>query len=215
MLSKDTMLEKLKEPGKKVAGKDATAVTNTILSELGLFEDLLSGTPPCPRPENMTLQVLNSTLEERGLLTTGTRKELEAALRRDDLDCKLLDRSFTLPVIRDPKLLKHLYYFISPACVLMSAWISPLPRLLISYDWGRDEVLELNANTIIRFSIDKDDEKKVFVVNASLKLCVEPGNCIWNGAIVEKMEIPIPICNEDFKLPRNRTHHSLRNSGFV
>ena len=48
-----------------------------------------------------------------------------------------------------------------------------------------------------RFSIDKDDTKKVFKIDFGLKLCFQ-GNCFIDKLFLEDHEIPIPICNENF-----------------
>jgi hypothetical protein len=48
-----------------------------------------------------------------------------------------------------------------------------------------------------RFSIDKDDDKKVFKLDFGLKLCFD-NNCVIDKMFLEDYEILIPICNENF-----------------
>ena len=48
-----------------------------------------------------------------------------------------------------------------------------------------------------RFSIDKDDDKKVFKLDFGLKLCFD-NDCVIDKMFLEDYEIPIPICNENF-----------------
>jgi hypothetical protein len=50
-----------------------------------------------------------------------------------------------------------------------------------------------------RFSIDKDDDKKVFKLDFGLKLCFD-NNCVIDKMFLEDYEILIPICNENFTL---------------
>jgi hypothetical protein len=55
----------------------------------------------------------------------------------------------------------------------------------------------MKDHIFFRFSIDKDDDKKVFKLDFGLKLCFD-NNCVIDKMFLEDYEIPIPICNENF-----------------
>ncbi|CAC5401161.1 unnamed protein product [Mytilus coruscus] len=73
--------------------------------------------------------------------------------------------------------------------------------ILIKYDWGQDERYYITDDILILGRIDKNDEKKVFEVDFGMKLCIE-GSCILDDMMfIQDLEIPIPICNENFTWP--------------
>lgn len=51
-----------------------------------------------------------------------------------------------------------------------------------------------------RLNIDKNDDKKVFIVSFGLKIELS-GNVLIDQYLLPDQEIPIPICNENFTLP--------------
>lgn len=51
-----------------------------------------------------------------------------------------------------------------------------------------------------RLNIDKDDDRKMFVIDFGLKIEIG-GNSIIDDYLLEKQDVPIPICNENFTLP--------------
>ncbi|CAG2190929.1 unnamed protein product [Mytilus edulis] len=76
-----------------------------------------------------------------------------------------------------------------------------LSFILVKYNWGQDERYSVTDNIQILGRIDKNDEKKVFVVDFGMKLCIE-GSCILDDTMfIQNMELPIPICNENFTWP--------------
>ncbi|VDI43603.1 Hypothetical predicted protein [Mytilus galloprovincialis] len=73
--------------------------------------------------------------------------------------------------------------------------------ILIKYNWGQVERYQITDDIHILGRIDKNDEKKVFVVDFGMKLCIE-GSCILDDMMfIQDLEIPIPICNENFTWP--------------
>ncbi|CAG2211662.1 unnamed protein product [Mytilus edulis] len=73
--------------------------------------------------------------------------------------------------------------------------------ILIDYNWGQVERYSVTDNIHILVKVDKDDDKKVFKVDFGMKLCIA-GTCILDDTMfVQDMEIPIPICNENFTWP--------------
>ncbi|XP_052083601.1 uncharacterized protein LOC127720901 [Mytilus californianus] len=73
--------------------------------------------------------------------------------------------------------------------------------ILIDYNWGQVERYPVTDNIHILVKVDKDDEKKVFKVDFGMKLCIG-GSCIFDDTMfVQNMEIPIPICNDNFTWP--------------
>jgi|JYMV01.1.fsa_nt_gi hypothetical protein len=58
-----------------------------------------------------------------------------------------------------------------------------------------------NSICIHRFKIYRDaDVKKVFSVNFGMRVCIA-GECTVDEYFIENLEVPIPLCNEDFTLP--------------
>ena len=55
-----------------------------------IFKDKLNEDVPLPRPDKMTLGQISAELSVRGLLTTGSRQELNARLEQDDLSKKFI-----------------------------------------------------------------------------------------------------------------------------
>ena len=53
-----------------------------------MFKDKLNEDIPLPRPDKMTLGQISAELSVRGLVTTGSRQELNARLEQDDLSKK-------------------------------------------------------------------------------------------------------------------------------
>ncbi|KAL5015120.1 hypothetical protein ScPMuIL_009390 [Solemya velum] len=121
--SKENVAKRLKEAGKKVMKEAGKLALTEILKELGLPEDILDPTPPCPRPENMTATALQAAMEERGLLMTGGRSDWETRYRQDDLTCTVLGKTVVLPDITNAKLRKHLYYYIADDCLRIDSCV--------------------------------------------------------------------------------------------
>lgn len=55
-------------------------------------------------------------------------------------------------------------------------------------------------HVVFRFKINKDDVKKVFIVDFGMKLCVGD-TCFVDEMFITDLSIPIPLCNENFTLP--------------
>ena len=51
-----------------------------------------------------------------------------------------------------------------------------------------------------RLNIDKDDARKMFVIDFGLQIEIG-GNSIIDNYLLENQDVPIPICNENFTLP--------------
>ncbi|CAG2209692.1 unnamed protein product [Mytilus edulis] len=233
--SKEAVLERLKQAGKKAAKQLAGNLAEEALAALGLPADLLSATGPCPRPENMTLAILKGKMIDSDLSTIGTRLNLNDRYELYDRSCSiaLINKTLTLPAITNPTLKKHLYYQMSPNCMrfdacaditikaidytkALKAYVELDPChfilyagfekwerqfILISYEWGKEEVLEITPEIKVMIKIDRDaDVKKVFSVNFGLRICIA-GDCIIDEYFIQDYEVPIPLCNENFTLP--------------
>ncbi|CAG2189963.1 unnamed protein product [Mytilus edulis] len=73
--------------------------------------------------------------------------------------------------------------------------------ILISYEWGKEELLEITPEIKVMIKIDRDaDVKKVFIVNFGLRICIA-GDCVIDEYFITDYEVPIPLCNENFTLP--------------
>ncbi|KAL5014181.1 hypothetical protein ScPMuIL_008451 [Solemya velum] len=121
--SKENVARRLKETGKKVMKEAGKLALTEILEELGLPEDILDPTPPCPRPDKMTVPALQAAMEERGLLMTGGRSDWETRYRQDDLTCTVLGKTVVLPDMTNAKLWKHLYYYIADDCLRIDSCV--------------------------------------------------------------------------------------------
>ncbi|CAC5381354.1 unnamed protein product [Mytilus coruscus] len=84
--------------------------------------------------------------------------------------------------------------------------------ILINYNWGQMERYPVTDNIHILGKIVKNDDKKVFVVDFGMKLCID-GSCILEDKMfIKDLEIPIPICNESFKWPGGNTISDMINA---
>ncbi|XP_048250793.1 uncharacterized protein LOC124111176 [Haliotis rufescens] len=72
--------------------------------------------------------------------------------------------------------------------------------ILFGYAWGTPSELKLSDEVVIRYTIDRDETRKVFIVTMGLKLGIgaEP---ILDSTFLENFDVPIPLCNENFSLP--------------
>ncbi|XP_021353372.1 uncharacterized protein LOC110450253 [Mizuhopecten yessoensis] len=74
--------------------------------------------------------------------------------------------------------------------------------VLISYEWGKTEYVQILQDVMVKFSIGKDDVRKVFVVNFGISICPADGSsCFIDDYFLSDLDVPIPICNENFTLP--------------
>ncbi|VDH91582.1 Hypothetical predicted protein [Mytilus galloprovincialis] len=225
--SKEAVLERLKQAGKKAAKQLAGNLAEEALAALGLPADLLAATGPCPRPENMTLAILKGKMIDADLNTTGTRLALNSRYELYDRSCyiALFNKTLSLPAITNPTLKKHLYYQMSPNCMrfdacadvtikaidytkALKAYVELDPCKFILYagfeKWEhtrKEELLEITPEIKVMIKIDRDaDVKKVFIVNFGLKICIA-GDCVLDEYFITDYEVPIPLCNENFTLP--------------
>ena len=63
--------------------------------------------------------------------------------------------------------------------------------MLVDHSWL---VLFHSNDLLYRFKIDKDDDKKVFLIDIGIKLDT------IDETILTNHEIPIPVCNANFSL---------------
>jgi hypothetical protein len=49
----------------------------------------------------------------------------------------------------------------------------------------------------------------MFIVDLGVKICLGTDDCIVDQMFVTNMEIPIPLCNEDFRLPGKLYIHNV------
>ncbi|XP_048258717.1 uncharacterized protein LOC124137708 isoform X1 [Haliotis rufescens] len=73
--------------------------------------------------------------------------------------------------------------------------------LLLGYDWGKEKTTKLNDWVSIRYTIDRSEARKVFVIDMGLQISVGASEPILDSLLIEKLDVPIPICNENFSLP--------------
>ncbi|XP_052081230.1 uncharacterized protein LOC127719255 [Mytilus californianus] len=221
------MMEDFNEKAKTIMKEVLIAAQNELVQMLGLDQIFgsLTTTEPCSRPNAMAYTQIMNELIARGLNVSGTKEEQMQHLLLDDRTCKLDGKTWMLPEITSDTLKKHLYYSMSSDCQRIDACVDfsvkvlgqvitkafkayveidfcnfvlaygfeglKKSTILINYNWGQME----------RGKIAKNDEKKVFVVDFGMKLCIE-GSCILDDTMfIQDLEIPIPICNENFTWP--------------
>ncbi|KAK6174798.1 hypothetical protein SNE40_013376 [Patella caerulea] len=73
--------------------------------------------------------------------------------------------------------------------------------VLIGYQWGTPEEIPIGDAITLRFTIDKNSDEKVFIVDFGLKIKLTDDETSIDSQMIEDMRIPIPICNENFTLP--------------
>ncbi|XP_046562951.1 uncharacterized protein LOC124271844 [Haliotis rubra] len=197
-------------------------------------------TDPCPRPEALTRDILKQKLQQRGLDVTGTTHELVQRLRAGHKTCRLMNRTVTLPTIKNEEINKIVYMEIAPDCLRFDACVDVRIKklnfnkavnayiqldpckftmtvnfedctttvILLGYDWGKEKTTRLNEWVSIRYTIDRSEARKVFVVDMGLQISLGELEPIMDALLIEKLDVPIPICNENFSLPGNG---SLKN----
>eukprot|EP00105_Crassostrea_gigas_P044415 XP_019928563.1 PREDICTED: uncharacterized protein LOC105342369 [Crassostrea gigas] len=79
-------------------------------------------------------------------------------------------------------------------------------KVLLSYEWGKDETEEISHHVIVKYKIDRNVEEGVFVLSFGLKIC--PGDCFLDDYFLKDIKIPIPLCG-DFVLPGGGTFSGL------
>lgn len=52
----------------------------------------------------------------------------------------------------------------------------------------------------IRYNINRNVEKKIFILDFGLQICLSEGDCILDDYLLKQFEFPIPLCG-DFVLP--------------
>ncbi|XP_072033446.1 LOW QUALITY PROTEIN: uncharacterized protein [Amphiura filiformis] len=227
--SREALLDRLKEEAHDVLQAGIEEAVKAALRELGLPESLLDGSEPCPRPDSMSVQMLTTVLEDKGLSLDGTRAEKEARLILADTSCSVLGTDVTLPSL-PPNIAKIAYVSLSDNCLMLEICLTiNLPYfmrafrafieldpcqftfavgfeilryeyLLFGYKWGQPAEVDIGAINI-GYTIDKLEDEKVFVVDLSAKVCINgPRDCILDVSIVEDHKIPIPLCNNNFSL---------------
>ncbi|XP_046574117.1 uncharacterized protein LOC124282192 [Haliotis rubra] len=242
LLDKESIKRRIRESAEKIA-KDA--VKKGIEELLDVIPCISPDAPgkadPCPRPEALTRDILKQKLLQRGLQITGTRDELEQRLTVGHRTCRLMNRTVTLPTIKNDKINKIVYMEIAPNCLrfdacvdirikklnfnkAVNAYIQLDPCkftmtvnfedctetvILLGYDWGKEKTTRLNEWVSIRYTIDRSEARKVFVVDMGLQISVGESEPILNDLLIENVDVPIPICNENFSLPGNGSLNSL------
>ncbi|XP_063420822.1 uncharacterized protein LOC134706043 [Mytilus trossulus] len=232
------MKEDFSDEAKTVLKEVLKDVTDELIQILGLEQILgnLTTTEPCPRPNTMTNTQIGNELKTRGLNESSTKEENIQRLILDDRTCNLNGKTWMLPEITSAILKKHVYYSVSSDCQRIDACVDfsvqvlgqfitkafkayveidfcnfllgygfeglKKSTILINYNWGQME----------RGKIVKNDDKKVFVVDFGMKLCID-GGCIFEDTMfIKDFEIPIPICNENFKWPGGNTISDMINA---
>ncbi|KAL3873935.1 hypothetical protein ACJMK2_037012, partial [Sinanodonta woodiana] len=233
--NKEAVLKRLQESAKKTQEKLQEEVLAGVLKALGLPEDLLAKTPPCPRPETLTMGVLLHELTLRNLSTDGTKEELIQRLKKDDLSCEHNGKILSLQEITSSSLNKLLYYKIARDCMKLYVCLDiTLPEwnftkalsasleldpcnyifkaafesfsktfVLIDYEWGIEKTVDISSNWKVRFSIDKDNDKKVFDIDLGLK------SQYIDKMFLQNIEIPMPVCSADFSIRGMKNWTSL------
>eukprot|EP00105_Crassostrea_gigas_P038494 XP_019922642.1 PREDICTED: uncharacterized protein LOC105327901 [Crassostrea gigas] len=230
LFTKEALYKKIKEQGKVAIQQVSAQLIDDFLKLLKLSKDMLNEDVPLPKPEKMTLGQITSELELRGLSTTGSRSELNGRLTQDDLTCanitlekvhknlsdisyyKLQKDCLRIDVWADIYV-KILGYDFSKT---LSAFIELDPcsfvlqigfekyiwtKVLLSYDWGTDEIAEISSNVKLVYSIDRDVKKGVFILKFGPVICFSPpADCILDGYLLTDVKIPIPQCR-DFVFP--------------
>ncbi|KAK3612511.1 hypothetical protein CHS0354_024482 [Potamilus streckersoni] len=227
-LSLEKLKNQLKDTGRQVQQVTIKVSVSAALRALGLSEDLLANTPPCPRPENMTEQQLKKKLLERGLSTVGIRQVLDQRYREDDRKCSVLGKNITLPEIAIPSLQKHVYFSIARNCMRFDACLDiTIPGiniiksflayvdmdpcnfvLTVAFErWQKKFILIgynwgreeiLPISNQILLSFKIDKDDQQKVFRIDFGVQI-PSVPAFN--ILSNQEIPIPICNENFSLP--------------
>ncbi|XP_046562947.1 uncharacterized protein LOC124271840 [Haliotis rubra] len=242
LLDKESIRRRIRESAKTFAKDTIKKGIEELLGVIPCISpDAPGKTDPCPRPEALTRDILKQKLQQRGLQITGTRDELEQRLTVGHRTCRLMNRTVTLPTIKNDKINKIVYMEIAPDCLrfdacvdirikklnfnkAVNAYIQLDPCkftmtvnfedctetvILLAYDWGKEKTARLNDWVSIRYTIDRSEARKVFVVDMGLQISAGASEPILNALLIEKLDVPIPVCNENFSFPGNGSLNSL------
>ncbi|XP_041378093.1 uncharacterized protein LOC121390363 [Gigantopelta aegis] len=75
----------------------------------------------------------------------------------------------------------------------------PRKIILLGYDWGKPNEETISKTIAIKYTIGRNEEKKVFVIDFGLKFGFEALS--FDSYLLEGLEVPIPLCNDKFQLP--------------
>ncbi|KAK3589057.1 hypothetical protein CHS0354_008707 [Potamilus streckersoni] len=224
--SKEAVRKRLQESAKKTQEKLQEEVIASVLKTLGLPENLLAKTPPCPRPETLTTAVLLEELTLRNLSTDGTKEELIQRLKKDDLSCEHNGKILSLPEITNSSLNKLLYYKIASNCMKLSACLDiTIPA--VNFTKALSASLELDpcnftlkvafesfSKTFILIDYKWGVEKTVDISsNWKVRFIIDKDDDkkvfdvdlglksqYIDDMFIRNIEIPIPVCNENFSI---------------
>ncbi|XP_062593831.1 uncharacterized protein LOC134255325, partial [Saccostrea cucullata] len=191
-----------------------------------------------PKPDKMTHGQIIAELERRRLSTDGSRSDLNERLSLDDLSCakitleelqgnlanilyyKIQKDCLRIDVWADINV-KLLGYSFSRT---LSAFIELDPcsfvvqvgfekylwtKVLLNYNWGTNEVAEISSNVKVMYSIGRNVDEGVFILQFGLMICLSsPADCILDKYLFTDLRIPIPVCR-DFVFPGNGSFAGL------
>ncbi|XP_053398719.1 uncharacterized protein LOC128556879 [Mercenaria mercenaria] len=220
----EDMADNLIEGGEQLIEAAVDELVDLFLKELGISDDLLLDGPPFRTPDALERDELIDYLNDKKIPIDGSKEELEDRYWKSKTSCSLNGIDIHLPElpfkllhydISDDCMRLNAYVDINVPGIDYSRTFSAYVELdpcryviraafekwnttviLFEYDWGKEEVLRLADDMYITFIIDKNDKKKVFVIDLGIKC---------KAADIDKnflkgFEVPIPVCNGNFSL---------------
>ncbi|XP_053398133.1 uncharacterized protein LOC128556594 [Mercenaria mercenaria] len=220
----EDLKENLIEVGETVAEAAIDEVVSLFLQTLGISEDLLLNGPPYRAPDTLEVDELIDYLIDKHLPTHGSIEELRARFLENERSCSLNGLNIRLPDITldflhydisDDCMRINVYADVRVPGINYSRTFSAYVELdpcryviraafekwdttviLFEYDWGKEEVLQLTEDMYVTFNTDKDEIKKMFVINLGIKCTVAK----IDAQLLREFMVPIPICNGNFSL---------------
>ncbi|KAK3101652.1 hypothetical protein FSP39_005219 [Pinctada imbricata] len=82
-------------------------------------------------------------------------------------------------------------------------------KVLVNYDWGKDEYVPLSSRVGFKYSINRNAGRDKTIISFGVKICKDDSTCSINDYVITDMEIPYPACSQDFTLPGDGTVSGL------
>ncbi|XP_060566993.1 uncharacterized protein LOC132725822, partial [Ruditapes philippinarum] len=212
------------ESGQQAANIAEEKLVEAFFHALGISEDSLLDRQPYQAAATLERNDLIEYLQDKNLPTDGSLEDLQERYKNTELSCSLNGKQIRLPdlpwdflhyTIADDCMRIDAYAEIRIRAInytrTFSAYVeldpcqyvikaaferTTITLILFEYNWGKEEMVKLVDNVYVKFRIDKDDIKKVFLID----LGITCDAASINQDLLKGFEIPIPICNGNFSL---------------
>ncbi|KAI8485717.1 hypothetical protein Bbelb_365510, partial [Branchiostoma belcheri] len=196
----DGYLDYLAEQGQSALETVTEAAVDLLLEKLGLSD--FFDEEQCHRP----------TVLQNGWAGINKCNRLNPQQLPDTMACTVEDNCMGVKCCLDLdfKLIKltvqsYVHLDLCNYKLLMGIGNVDIAQTLFTYEWGTPKLFTIGNAIKIDYSIDKDDQEKMFVVNVVVSLCLD-GDCSETFPLLKQSNIPQIGCITNFTLPGGSIH---------